>query len=79
VLATDYDLLGDPALALVAKVVHGADVDEDADITPQSRGLEAIARGFMDLGVTDQEQLALELPVYDAFYAWARRQVESAG
>jgi hypothetical protein len=79
VLAADYDLLGDPALALVAKVVHGADVAVDADITPQSRGLEAIARGFMDLGVSDQEQLALELPVYDALYAWARRQVASAG
>ncbi len=75
VLVEDYKLGGDPALALVAKVVHGADVSEDADITPQSRGLEAIARGFMDLGVSDQKQLALELPVYDALYAWARRQV----
>jgi hypothetical protein len=75
VLVEDYKLGGDPALALVAKVVHGADVSEDADITPQSRGLEAIARGFMDLGVSDQEQLALELPVYDALYAWAKRQV----
>jgi hypothetical protein len=75
VLIEDYKLGGDPALALVAQVVHGADVSEDADITPQSRGLEAIARGFMDLGVGDQEQLALELPVYDALYAWAQRQV----
>jgi hypothetical protein len=79
VIAQEHDLLGDPALALVAKVVHGADVSEDADITPQSRGLEAIARGFMELGLSDQEQLALELPVYDALYAWARREVSSAG
>jgi len=55
--------------------VHGADVVEDADVTPQSRGLEAIARGFMDLGVSDQAQLALELPVYDALYAWAKTQL----
>jgi Uncharacterized conserved protein len=75
VLVEDYKLGGDPALALMAQVVHGADVSEDADATPQSRGLEAIARGFMDLGVSDQEQLALELPVYDALYAWAQRQV----
>jgi hypothetical protein len=79
VLAQDHDLLGDAALALVAKVVHGADMSEDADITPQSRGLEAIDRGFMDLGVSDQGQLALELPVDDALYAWARREVASAG
>ena len=78
VLVDEYDLGGDPALALVAKVVHGADVAEDADATPQSRGLEAIARGFMDLGVTDDEQLRLELPVYDALYAWAKGQVAGA-
>lgn len=75
VLVEEYKLGADPALALVAKVVHGADVSEDADITPESRGLEAIARGFMHLGVSDQEQLALELPVYDALYEWARRKV----
>jgi hypothetical protein len=74
----EYGLGGDPALALVAKVVHGADVSEDADITPQSAGLEAIARGFMHLGVDDQRQLELELPVYDALYAWAQQQVKSA-
>ena len=75
VIVEEHQLGSDPALALVAKVVHGADVSEDADATPQSRGLEAIARGFMDLGVDDQEQLRLELPMYDALYAWARREV----
>lgn len=75
VLVEEYKLGSDPALALVAKVVHGADVSEDVDATPQSRGLEAIARGFMHLGVDDQEQLRLELPVYDALYAWAGQVV----
>jgi hypothetical protein len=75
VLVDEYKLGNDPALALVARVVHGADVAEDADATPQSRGLEAIARGFMDLGLDDQRQLELELPVYDALYAWARHEV----
>jgi hypothetical protein len=75
VLVEAYGLGGDPALALLAKVVHGADVSEDADLTPQSRGLEAIARGFMHLGLGDQDQLALELPVYDALYAWAQREI----
>jgi hypothetical protein len=75
VLVEEYELGGDAALALVARVVHGADISEDADATPQSRGLEAIARGFMQLGVDDQEQLRLELPVYDALYEWAKLQV----
>jgi len=78
VLIEAYGLGSDPALSIVAKVVHGADVSEDADVTLQSRGLEAIARGFMHLGVSDAEQLRLELPVYDALYAWAKEQVASA-
>ena len=58
--------------------VHGADVADDPDATPQSRGLEAIADGFALLGLGDQRQLELELPVYDALYAWAQHQ-EAAG
>jgi hypothetical protein len=68
-------LAGDPALALMARVVHGADVSEDSDVTPQSHGLQAIADGFALLGLDDQIQLELELPVYDALYAWARTRV----
>jgi hypothetical protein len=67
--------IDDPAVALLARVVHGADVAEDRDATPQSRGLEAIAEGFALLDLDDQRQLELELPVYDALYAWARQQV----
>jgi hypothetical protein len=77
-LIEEYDLDGDPALALMARIVHGADVADDRDATPQSRGLEAIARGFMLLGIDDQRQLALELPVYDALYAWCGREVARA-
>jgi hypothetical protein len=65
----------DPAIAILARVVHGADVSQDRDATPESRGLEAIADGFALLDVDDQRQLELELPVYDALYAWAQRQV----
>ncbi|MEO8468300.1 MAG: chromate resistance protein ChrB domain-containing protein [Chloroflexota bacterium] len=75
VLIEDNALRGDPALALMARVVHGADVSEDADATPQSAGLQAIADGFALLEVDDLRQLELELPVYDALYAWARREV----
>jgi hypothetical protein len=71
--------LDDPALAIMAKVVHGADVSEDRDATPQSAGLEAIADGFALLDIDDQHQLALELPVYDALYAWAQHQAAAAG
>ena len=78
VLIQEYGLGGDPALSLMARVVRGADVAEDRDATAQSRGLLAIADGFALLGLPDQEQLGLELPVYDALYAWCRREVAGA-
>jgi hypothetical protein len=73
-LVDDYGIT-DPAIAVLAQVVHGADVSEDRDATPQSRGLEAIAEGFALLGLDDQRQLELELPVYDALYVWAQHQI----
>lgn len=66
----------DAALAIMARVIHGADIAEDRDATPESRGLLAIADGFALLGLPDDRQLELELPVYDALYAWAQRQHE---
>ena len=77
VLVDEHDLGGNPALALMARVIHGADVAEDRDVTRQSPGLLAIADGFALLGLPDQEQLSLELPVYEALYAWCRREVEA--
>lgn len=79
VMVEEHGLGSDAALALVARVVHGADVSEDRDATPQSRGLLAIADGFALLGVDDQRQLELALPVYDALYAWARHEVGTGG
>jgi hypothetical protein len=58
----------------MARVIHGADVSEDIDITPESAGLLASADGFALLGLDDQRQLELELPVYDALYAWAQQR-----
>ena len=68
--------LKDPALAELARIVHGADVAEDVRITPQSAGLSAIARGFALVhGLADQEKIRLESPMYDALYAWCQNQV----
>ena len=73
VLLEEYGL-DDPALALLARIVHGADVAEDRDATPQSRGLLAVAEGFHLLDLGDHRQLELSLPVYDALYAWCKSQ-----
>ena len=74
VLVEEYGI-EDPAVRLLARIVHGADVAEDVDATPQSAGLKAVAEGFSYLVADDHAQLELELPVYDALYEWCRRAV----
>ena len=69
--------IDDPAVRLLARIVHGADVADDRDATPQSRGLLAIAEGFHLLDLGDHRQLELSLPVYDALYAWCKHEVAS--
>jgi hypothetical protein len=65
-----YGLLGtDPALDRLARIVRGADTS-DKDLTPESRGLDAIAGGFQQMAISDHEKLAREFPVYDALYVY---------
>jgi hypothetical protein len=69
--------LTDPALQCLARIVRGADTP-DKDLTPESRGLEAIADGFRLLYQNDLEQLAAESVVYDALYAYCQALVAEA-
>ena len=66
--------LDDRALRRLAMIVRGADTDA-LDLTPESRGLRAIAQGFSLAYGDDLEQLEAEFPVYDALYAWCKSQV----
>jgi len=73
-----YDLArNDPALAHLAKIVRGADAGQP-DLTPESCGLIAIAQGFSAAYSDDHAQLAAELPVYDALYAWCKSRANTA-
>jgi hypothetical protein len=63
--------LNDPALLDLARIVRGAGTNVK-DLTPESRGLEAVVVGFSLAYDDDQTQLAAELPVYDALYAYCR-------
>src|ERR671918_2105404 len=66
--------LTDPVLQRLAPIVRGADTDAK-DLTPESRGLEAIAEGFRRVYGNDHELLERELPVYDALYAYCREKI----
>lgn len=71
-----YDLMKDPALALLGKIVNGADTDNTLYSQPEGPGLEAIAEGFRHLGLRDDaETLERESIVYDALYGYCQEMV----
>jgi hypothetical protein len=78
VLVEEYQI-DDPAVGYLARIVHGADVADDRDATPESRGLLAVAEGFhLLIPDDDHRQLHTELPVYDALYAWCQHHVAAS-
>jgi hypothetical protein len=71
-----YNLSGDPALALLGKIVNGADTDNTLWQQPEGPGLEAIAEGFRHLGYPNDHAInAAEWIVYEALYAYCQEAV----
>lgn len=71
-----YDLMSNPALALLGKIVNGADTENTLWQQPEGAGLEAIAEGFRHLGYPDDHALnAAEWIVYDALYAYCQAMI----
>lgn len=68
--------LDDDALGLLAVIVRGADTGRP-DLAPQSPGLLAISHGLSDVFPDDHDMLRHGLTMYDALYAWCRRQITS--
>ncbi|HLE78193.1 MAG TPA: chromate resistance protein ChrB domain-containing protein [bacterium] len=72
-IVTTYHI-DDPAIGLLAQIVHGADVSDDLYGRPEAPGLKAIAEGFRHLSLRDDHEiLAREFVVYDALYAYCRQ------
>jgi rhodanese-related sulfurtransferase len=70
--------LRDPSLALLATIVRAADTNR-LDLAPQSAGLLAISIGLGARHADDHELLESGFPVYDALYAWCRRETNASG
>ena len=64
----------DPALERLGRIVRAADVKGQEHVAPEGLGLRAIAEGFALLGISDEERLNRQFPVYDALYAYASRR-----
>jgi hypothetical protein len=74
-----YGLGKDPALALMAKIVNGADTDNTLWRQPEGPGLAAIAEGFRQMGFKDDMEMnKAEWIVYDALYAYCQQQAAKA-
>jgi hypothetical protein len=72
-----YSLANDPALALLGKIVNGADTDNTLWRQPEAAGLNAVAEGFRHLGfANDHEINVAEWIVYDSLYAYCREMVK---
>ena len=68
----DYHLQA-PGLEHLALIVRAADIKGQERVAVEGIGLRAIAEGFAAGGLSDEEQLVRQFPVYDALYEYARQ------
>jgi len=54
--------------------VEEKDLVEKAQQDAEGIGLRSIAQGFAAMGLSDEDRLARQFPVYDALYAYVQRQ-----
>ncbi len=67
----DY-AVADPALQKLALIVRAADVKGQEGVAPEGFGLRSIAHGFAAMGISDEERLVRQFPIYDALYAYVQ-------
>ena len=71
-----YDLLKDPAMSYMTRVIRGADTAAK-DLTPESRGIEALLDGVRAIHYPDdQEQRRASKPIFDALYAYCQTKTK---
>ena len=66
--------VGDPAVSRLALIVRAADVKGQENVAAEGVGLRSIAQGFAAMGLSDEDRLATQFPVYDALYAYLQKQ-----
>lgn len=70
-IVEDYKV-GDPALARLALIVRAADIKGQENVAVEGIGLRSIAQGFAALGLSNEDRLARQFPIYDALYAYVQ-------
>jgi hypothetical protein len=78
VLIEDHDLATrDPALVEMARIVHAADIAGEEATHPFGAAISAIGTAGLDVEDDDHRLLDRGMFVYDALYAWCRRNASS--
>ena len=70
----DY-AISDSAIQRLGQIVRAADVKGQEAVAPEGIGLRSIAQGFAAMGLSDEERLARQFPVYDALYAYVQSKL----
>ena len=74
-ICEDYSI-NDPALLRLALIVRAADIAGQEHVAAEGIGLRSMAQGFAALGLSDEERLARQFPVYDALLAYLRTYIQ---
>ena len=74
-ICEDYSI-NDPALLRLALIVRAADIKGQEHVAVEGVGLRSMAQGFAALGLSDEERLARQFPVYDALLAHLRTSIQ---
>jgi hypothetical protein len=68
----DYRLQ-ESGLDRLGLIVRAADVKGEEQVASEGIGLRAVAHGFAAIGLSDEERLVKQFPVYDALYEYVRQ------
>ena len=74
-IIVDYSI-SDVAVRRLALIVRAADIKGQEGVAPEGIGLRSIAQGFAAMGLSDEDRLARQFPVYDALYAFVQSKQE---
>ena len=67
----DY-AISDSALQKLALIVRAADIKGQESMAAEGVGLRSIAQGFATMGLSDNDRLVKQFPVYDALYVQSK-------
>ena len=71
----DYNV-NEPGLGSLALIVRAADISGQEHVAPEGLGLRAIAEGARAMGLSDEERLMKQFPIYDALLAYCQKATQ---